>query len=69
MDIRQPLHSEHARTLDTEGLRRHFLVEGVVDGFYKVEFGHTQSIIAPQRDLHRAQKPGVRVSLMILAAS
>lgn len=27
MDIRQPLHSEHARTLDTEGLRRHFLVE------------------------------------------
>jgi len=27
MDIRQPIHSEHARTLDTEGLRRHFLVE------------------------------------------
>lgn len=27
MQIRQPLHSEHARTLDTEGLRRHFLVE------------------------------------------
>lgn len=27
MDIRQPVHSEHARTLDTEGLRRHFLVE------------------------------------------
>lgn len=29
MDIRQPIHSEHARTLDTEGLRRHFLVEEV----------------------------------------
>lgn len=29
MDIRQPLHSEHARTLDTDGLRRHFLVEGL----------------------------------------
>ncbi len=27
MDIRQPIHSEHARTLDTTGLRRHFLVE------------------------------------------
>lgn len=27
MDIRQPVHSEHARTLDTAGLRRHFLVE------------------------------------------
>ena len=27
MQIRQPVHSEHARTLDTEGLRRHFLVE------------------------------------------
>ena len=27
MNIRQPIHSEHARTLDTDGLRRHFLVE------------------------------------------
>ena len=27
MQIRQPVHSEHAKTLDTEGLRRHFLVE------------------------------------------
>ncbi len=27
MEIRQPIHSEHARSLDTEGLRRHFLVE------------------------------------------
>ena len=29
MEIRQPVHSEHAKTLDTEGLRRHFLVEGL----------------------------------------
>lgn len=29
MDIRQPIHSEHARTLDTSGLRRHFLVENL----------------------------------------
>ncbi len=29
MQIRQPFHSEHARTLDTEGLRRHFLVENL----------------------------------------
>ena len=27
MDIRQPIHSDHARTLDTTGLRRQFLVE------------------------------------------
>jgi 4-deoxy-L-threo-5-hexosulose-uronate ketol-isomerase len=27
MDIRQPVHSEHSKTLDTAGLRRHFLVE------------------------------------------
>lgn len=29
MEIRQPIHSEHAKTLDTAGLRRHFLVEGL----------------------------------------
>ncbi len=27
MDIRQPIHSEHAKTLDTACLRRHFLIE------------------------------------------
>ena len=27
MQIRQPIHSDHARTLDTTGLRKHFLVE------------------------------------------
>jgi len=29
MDIRQPVHSEHAKTLDTAALRRHFLIERV----------------------------------------
>jgi len=29
MQIRQPVHSEHAKTLDTAGLRRHFLVENL----------------------------------------
>ncbi len=29
MEIRQPVHSEHARILDTEGLRRHFLIERI----------------------------------------
>ena len=27
MDVRQPIHSDHVKTLDTAGLRRHFLVE------------------------------------------
>jgi 4-deoxy-L-threo-5-hexosulose-uronate ketol-isomerase len=29
MEIRQPVHSEHARTLDTSGLRHHFLIERI----------------------------------------
>ena len=29
MEIRQPIHSEHARTLDTTGLRKQFLVEDI----------------------------------------
>ncbi|MDB5895060.1 MAG: 5-dehydro-4-deoxy-D-glucuronate isomerase, partial [Rhodoferax sp.] len=29
MQIRQPIHSAHARTLDTAGLREQFLVEGI----------------------------------------
>ena len=29
MQIRQPIHSQHARTLDTAGLREQFLVEGI----------------------------------------
>jgi len=29
MEIRHPIHSDHVRTLDTEGLRRHFLIDGL----------------------------------------
>ncbi len=29
MEIRQPIHSEHAKTLDTEGLRKQFLIENL----------------------------------------
>jgi 4-deoxy-L-threo-5-hexosulose-uronate ketol-isomerase len=29
MEIRQPIHSDHVRTLDTEGLRKHFLVDNL----------------------------------------
>ncbi|HDO1331484.1 TPA: 5-dehydro-4-deoxy-D-glucuronate isomerase [Aeromonas veronii] len=29
MEIRQPIHSEHAKQLDTSGLRSHFLIEGM----------------------------------------
>jgi 4-deoxy-L-threo-5-hexosulose-uronate ketol-isomerase len=29
MDVRQPIHSEHAKTLDANGLRREFLVERI----------------------------------------
>src|SRR6185369_17577131 len=31
MEIRQPVHSDLMRTLDTEGIRRHFLVEGIFE--------------------------------------
>ena len=29
MDVRQSIHSDHVKTLDTEGLRREFLIEGI----------------------------------------
>src|SRR4249920_3569269 len=31
MEIRQPIHSEHAKTLDTTGLRQQFLVENIFE--------------------------------------
>ena len=31
MEIRQPVHSEHAKTLDTTGLRQQFLVENIFE--------------------------------------
>jgi len=47
MDIRQPLHSEHARTLDTAGLRRHFLIEQVfAPGEITLTYSQIDRIIA-----------------------
>ena len=46
MDIRQPVHSEHARTLDTAGLRRHFLIERVfVPGEITLSYSQIDRII------------------------
>jgi 4-deoxy-L-threo-5-hexosulose-uronate ketol-isomerase len=46
MEIRQPIHSEHARSLDTEGLRRHFLVERIfVPGEITLTYSQIDRII------------------------
>jgi 4-deoxy-L-threo-5-hexosulose-uronate ketol-isomerase len=46
MEIRQPVHSEHARTLDTAGLRRHFLIERIfVPGAMTLTYSQIDRII------------------------
>ena len=46
MEIRQPVHSEHARTLDTAGLRRHFLIERIfVPGEITLTYSQIDRII------------------------
>jgi 4-deoxy-L-threo-5-hexosulose-uronate ketol-isomerase len=46
MDVRQPIHSEHARTLDSAGLRRHFLVDKVfVPGELSLTYSQIDRII------------------------
>lgn len=46
MDIRQPVHSEHARQLDTSALRRHFLIERVfVPGEITLTYSQIDRII------------------------
>ncbi|PXW97496.1 4-deoxy-L-threo-5-hexulose uronate isomerase [Sphaerotilus hippei] len=46
MDIRQAIHSEHARQLDTEGLRREFLVERIFrSGEITLTYSHIDRII------------------------
>jgi 4-deoxy-L-threo-5-hexosulose-uronate ketol-isomerase len=55
MDVRQPIHSEHARTLDSAALRRHFLVERVlVPGELSLTYSQIDRIIVggamPLRD-------------------
>ena len=46
MDIRQPIHSDHAKTLDSAGLRRHFLVDKVfVPGQLTLTYSQIDRII------------------------
>lgn len=46
MEIRHNVHPEHARTLDTAGLRRHFLIEQVlVDGELHFTYSHIDRLV------------------------
>jgi 4-deoxy-L-threo-5-hexosulose-uronate ketol-isomerase len=46
MDIRQSIHSEHAKTLDTAGLRREFLIDTIFDADnYTLTYSHIDRII------------------------
>jgi 4-deoxy-L-threo-5-hexosulose-uronate ketol-isomerase len=46
MDTRQPIHSDHAKTLDTAGLRNHFLVEKIfVPGQLELTYSQIDRII------------------------
>jgi 4-deoxy-L-threo-5-hexosulose-uronate ketol-isomerase len=46
MDVRQSIHSEHAKTLDTAGLRKQFLVENVFEpNALKLTYSHIDRII------------------------
>ncbi|HEY9053920.1 MAG TPA: 5-dehydro-4-deoxy-D-glucuronate isomerase [Rectinemataceae bacterium] len=47
MDIREYINSEYAKTLDTEGLRRNFLVSGIfVPGQITMTYSHVDRMIA-----------------------
>lgn len=46
MEIRQGIHSQHAKTLDTEGLRNEFLVERIFEaGGYTMTYSHIDRIL------------------------
>ena len=46
MDVRQPIHSDHAKTLDSAGLRRQFLVDPVfVPGQLALTYSQIDRII------------------------
>ena len=46
MDVRQSIHSAHAKTLDTQGLRSEFLVEQVFEADkYTMVYSHIDRII------------------------
>ena len=47
MEIRQPIHSDHAKQLDTEGLRREFLIDGIfANGTINLTYSHVDRVIA-----------------------
>ena len=47
MDIRYAIHPEHAKTLDTAGLRKEFLIEKVfIPGSISLTYSHNDRIIA-----------------------
>jgi len=46
MDVRQPIHSDHAKTLDSTGLRREFLIDPVfVPGELALTYSQIDRII------------------------
>lgn len=46
MDVRQSIHTEHAKNLDTAGLRREFLIEKIFDADnYTLTYSHIDRII------------------------
>ena len=46
MEIRHPMHPEHAKTLDTEQLRNHFLIEKIfIPGEISLTYSHIDRII------------------------
>jgi len=46
MDVRQSIHSDHAKTLDTAGLRKEFLIEKIfVADEYTMTYSHIDLII------------------------
>lgn len=46
MQVRQSIHSDHARQLDTAGLRREFLIEKIFDADnYTMTYSHIDRII------------------------
>ncbi|HDL6963024.1 TPA: 5-deoxy-glucuronate isomerase [Yersinia enterocolitica] len=49
MQIRQSIHSDHARQLDTAGLRREFLIENIfISDEYTMTYSHIDRIMMGQ---------------------
>ncbi|WP_066016560.1 5-dehydro-4-deoxy-D-glucuronate isomerase [Endozoicomonas atrinae] len=47
MDVREPVHSEHAKSMDTTQLRKHFLIESLfTPGQVNLTYSHVDRVIA-----------------------